>query len=130
MSDALIEVIFSTLDQGVATARSGGPVIPFMVEDSLFEGRTLKVIVAGELQDSVAKARELAATTFAERVAVCFDGYATNDEGRFDAIYVVAQERGGPQAATFFQRYRPADAPGGFESIGNPGFVGMDDKLF
>ncbi|WP_430868633.1 hypothetical protein [Demequina aurantiaca] len=129
-SDALQDLMFTALDHGVKSASDGGAVIPFLVEEDVDGTRKIVRFDAGELQESVARAREAAAVSAAERVALCFDGYLTDDTGRFDAVYIVAQERGGPSALTFIQRYRPADAPGGFGELGNPAYAGTDDRLF
>lgn len=129
-SNALQDLIFVALDHGVDSAREGGPVIPFLVEESTNGSRNLQRFVTEDLEESVSHARTAAANSTAERIVVCFDGYVTLDEERTDAVYVVGQERGGSNALTFLQRYRPADATGGFTPMGNTAYAGADDRLF
>lgn len=122
--------MFVALDHGVESASDGGPVLPFMLEETASGERDLKRFLTDSLEESVERTRSAASVSDAERVVVCFDGFFTVDGERSDAVFVVGQDRHATVAPTFVQRYRPADAPGGFAAIGNPGYAGADDRLF
>ncbi len=128
-SPRLHDLALMALDHGTASAEDG-PVIPFVVAEDASGKRSLARFSAGTLEASVQFAFDHAKTSDATRIAVCFDGFITLEDGRFDAVWVVAQERSDEAAITFYQRYRTAHSALGFAPIGNAGFAGDNDPLF
>ncbi len=117
------------LDHGAASAENG-PVIPFTVEEDSEGKRSVTRFDAGTLEASVATAHDHAGESEAARIALCFDGFVTLDDGRFDAVWVIAQDRSEEQALTFYQRYSTAHSAQGYTVIGNAGYGGENDPIF
>lgn len=128
-SDDLMELVFAALDHGVESVTDGGPLVPFVLVEGA-EGRELTRFVADTLEEGQARAREHAAASGAERVAVAYDGYLTVQGERSDAVFVEAQERGTDATAIFAQRYRPGGRLRKFSTIGNATFAGEGDAFF
>ena len=125
-SDQLHALALLALDHGIASA-GDGPLIPFAAEEDAEGRRSLARFPSGTLEECIVHARGHVHASTASRVVVCFDGYVTVEEGRFDAVWVMAQEHGMKASVSFFQRYRAADA--GVEPIGNAGYAGEADPL-
>lgn len=128
-SQRLHQLALLTLDHGIASAPDG-PVVAFAVEEAADGKRTMARFVSDTLEDSLIHARAHLRESSAELIAVCFDGFVTLEEGRFDAIWVMAQQRGMEHSQSFFQRYQPSDHEGGFTMLGNPGYGGPSDPLY
>lgn len=128
-SQRLHQLALLTLDHGVASA-ADGPVNAFTVEEDSEGKRSLHRFASETLEEGLIHARASLRESPAELIAVCFDGFVTLEEGKFDAIWVMAQQRGDLRSQSFFQRYQPADAEGGFSPIGNAGWGGSADPLY
>lgn len=125
-SQELQQLAILTLDHGIASA-TDGPVIAFAVEEDDAGRRRLTRFAADTLEEGLIHARAHLRESTAARIAVCFDGFVTLDEGRFDAVWVMAQERGDEHSQSFFQRYTRSE--GEFASLGNAGYGGPSDPL-
>ncbi|WP_297081734.1 hypothetical protein [uncultured Demequina sp.] len=125
-SDQLHALALLALDHGIASA-GHGPVIPFAVEEDSEGRRSLTRFPSGSLEEGIVHARGHVHASSAPRVVVCFDGYVAVEEGRFDAVWVMAHEVGMAASVSFFQRYRSADAA--VEAVGNAGYAGEADPL-
>jgi hypothetical protein len=123
-SDELMELAFFALDHGVESVREGGPLIPFAVTETA-AGRDLSRFMAETLEQGQEEARRhVRSQPDADRVAVAYDGYATIEGERSDAIFVEAHERGQPASVIILQRYRPRGRLKKFDTIGNPALAG------
>lgn len=127
-SPELHQLALMAIDHGAASAEHG-PVIPFTVEEDAEGKRSLTRFSAGTLEASVATAHDHAGRSDAARIALCFDGFVTLEDGRFDAVWVIAQERGHEEALTFYQRYSTAHSERGYGLIGNTGYAGVNDSI-
>jgi hypothetical protein len=125
MSEKFADLVFMALDHGVDSVRSGGPLIPFLVTERGGE-RTLQRFVAERLEQGEAHGRQILARLPAEVTAYAFayDGFLTIEGTKVDAIFVEASERGRPAGVRMAQRYKPKNLLRGFQTIGNPAFVG------
>lgn len=65
----------------------------------------------------------------AQRYAITFDGYLTNDGERLDAAFVEAGERGQAQAVMIAQNYRIKKRSGKAERVGQPVLVQAAEQL-
>lgn len=128
-SDALIEFVFTCLDQGTSMIEDGSTLIPYVASETPV-GLELTRFVSDTLEEGREQAQAHAATSDADRVAVVYDGYLTVEGQRSDAIFVEAQERGATPSVIFAQRYRPGGRFKKFNTIGNAAFVGEGDGLF
>ncbi|WP_084077004.1 hypothetical protein [Demequina sp. NBRC 110057] len=128
-SQRLHQLALLALDHGIASAEDG-PVLAFAVEEDAEGRRTLGRFPSETLEEGLIHARAHLRESEAHLIAVCFDGFVTLEEGRFDAVWVMAQERGMEHSQSFFQRYRPADHAEGFASLGNAGYGGPSDPLY
>ncbi|WP_062071886.1 hypothetical protein [Demequina sediminicola] len=127
-SSSLHALAIATLDHAVAGAAQG-PVEPFVVEEDGAGRRTLTPCPGNTPDAGVARATEHANNSSAQRVAVCFDGFVTLEEGRADAVWVIVHERDDDAAQAFYQRYRTAHSEEGYAVLGNVGYGGENDPL-
>jgi hypothetical protein len=124
-SDAAMDLTWTGLEQGIASVRDGGPLVPFVIVERDGE-RKLSRFLAGspdrmDLEGSVQQAVAFASTTAAEssnRLVLVYDAYLRMGDDRFDAIHAEGVEAGSV-AIVLAQRYRPKGRFRGFESIGN-----------
>ena len=107
-SDALVELVFDAFDHAFGSIASGGTLAPFAILES-GDGRQLARFVAPTFEEGVERGREhlRGLDPKPDRVVLALDGYARDGETRTDAIFIEAQDRGGP-GFTFLMRYRPA----------------------
>ena len=128
-SDALIEFVFTCLDQGTSMIEDGSTLIPYVASETPV-GLELTRFVSDTLEEGREHANAHAAESNADRVGVVYDGYLTVEGERSDAIFVEAQERGATSSVIFAQRYRPGRRFKKFNTIGNAAFVGEGEGLF
>lgn len=102
----------------------GGPLIPFSMLEST-QGRSLQRF-AGELGESVERARAHVRGSGAVRAAVAWDGYLTADGRRDDAVFVEASDAGGVSVVV---AHRYVETPDGTEAVGSPLIVGHGAPL-
>lgn len=129
--DELTDLTSFALDHAVNSVSSGGPLIPFVVVENV-QGRRLARFAAATLEEGVAQARNHLATADhgdARRLAVAYDGYLSIDGGRWDAVYIEAQDTGTAQAFVFPQRYKPKARLRKFRSVGDAVSLGAVDPL-
>lgn len=126
-SQALIDLIFMGLDHGIASVRSGGPLVPFVVVTGGDGKRTLTRFATDRLEHSASRAGEFVAALGGDvtMYAMVVDGYMSADGRKFDAILVEGGERGKPFALQFAQRYELETIEGPLEKIGNPAYLGQ-----
>jgi hypothetical protein len=124
-SEELLNLAFTALDHAIGSVvSSGADLVPFVIREKGNQ-RNLQRYLAGELQESVAAARQsVREEPLPDRVVVAWDGFMTTQEGRQEAVFVESYERGTPAGFILAQRYQRA----GFlkkkrESLGNPGLV-------
>lgn len=119
----MIDLAFAALDHAVLSiAGGGGPLIPLVFIEQGGRRRLVRG-VADRLEDGLALVRAQAAQAADCITAVAFDGYITIPDGRFDAIYVDAQDPSGA-TLTLAQRYQVKGlVKKRAEPIGNPIFV-------
>ena len=106
-SDALLDLICTALDHGIASiAHSGGPLTPFVLSGA-GDQRQLHRFVTHDYQQSCQQAIDFVTEldTQTDRYAIATDGYLTLNDLRSDAIFVEAGERGQPSGVFFAQRY-------------------------
>ena len=125
-SDRLHALAVLALDHGVASVRDGA-LVAFAVEEDAQGRRTVTRFPNPNGEEGVVHARGHVHGSDAARVAVCFAGFVALEEGRSDAVWVMAQEPGLDASVSFYLRYRTADARA--QPVGNPGYGGQADPL-
>jgi hypothetical protein len=128
-SDALVEFVFTCLDQATSMIEDGSTLIPYVISETPV-GLELTRFASETLEGGREQAKAHAATSSADRVGVVYDGYLTVEGERSDAIFVEAQERGTEPSVIFAQRYRPGKRFKKFQTIGNAAYVDEGDGLF
>ena len=124
-SEELVQLAFTALDHAIGSVvSSGADLVPFVIREK-GDRRDLQRYLAGQLQESVAAARQsVREEPLPDRVAVAWDGFVTTEDGRQEAVFVESYEQGTPAGFILAQRYQRA----GFlkkkrESLGNPALV-------
>ena len=125
-SDRLHALAVLALDHAV-TSIDAGALTAFAVEEDADGKRTLTRFPHSNGDEGVVHARGHVHGSSATRVAVCFAGPVALEEGRYDAVWAMVQERGLETSVTFYQRYETADAAA--RPVGNPGYAGEADPL-
>jgi len=93
------------------------------------EHRRMERFVGATAEGDIAAARAMLAASMAERAALVYDGYASDEKGRrTDAILVEACERAGHGLA-FAQRYAPATRRTPFRTVGAASYLGRVTSL-
>lgn len=121
LSDGLMEFACYGIDAALDNIRDGSALMPFLLErgdetalrlwmaDTLEEGVTLACAAAGRLEASV------------DAYTIVYDGYATVEGVRYDAVYAEAAERGADSGFLIAQRYKPKKGLfGKLSRIGEP----------
>ncbi|MBT2522329.1 hypothetical protein [Arthrobacter sp. ISL-28] len=124
-SEELVNLAFMALDHAIdSVVSSGVDLVPFVIREK-GDQRHLQRYVAGQLQESVAAARQsVRDEPLPDRIALAWDGFMTTQDGRQEAVFVESYEQGTPAGFILAQRYQRA----GFlkkkrESLGNPALV-------
>lgn len=124
-SGELLDLAFTALDHAIGSVvASGADLVPFVIREK-GDQRDLQRYLAGQLQESVAAARQsVREGPLPDRAAVAWDGFMTTQDGRQEAVFVESYEQGAPAGFIVAQRYQRV----GFlrkklESVGNPALV-------
>lgn len=122
----LMNLVFAALDHAVGSiAEAGGPMTPFVV---CAEGDKAELhrFVAATVEEGLERAREFIKHVGPEitQVALAYDGYATVDDVRTDAVLVDVQAAGTPTSDIFAQRYEIVD--GTLSEIGNAKHIAIE----
>jgi hypothetical protein len=116
------------LDYGMASRRDSDTLVPFVLMESDGQCYTQR-FDAEPYETAVAEAKAFLAkvTDSTSAYALAYDGFVTIEGSKFDAILVIAGERGDSTAFVFTQRYDAATDP--ITPIGSPAFIGPHDSL-
>lgn len=126
----LLALVGAALDHAVDSIAGGAWLVPFAIVELPDGQRQLKRFVAEPYEAGVARMREaIAGAVGALRVVIAFDGYATADGERSDAVIVEAQDVRRDLAVGFALRYQPASDDAAFRVIGDPMFMGAVGPL-
>jgi len=105
-SEPLVDLVGAAFEHAFDSIDGGDTLIPFaMIEEA--GARTMRRFVAETFEEGIEIGRRELRDSAPDRAALAWDGYATTPEGRFDALFVEAQDRGGP-SHVFAMRYKPA----------------------
>lgn len=130
MSKLTKDLLFMSLDHAVDNAEiSEEGFIPFSMRGRSDGRGELTRLVADDLPESVQAGRKMLETVPEGTVAVtlAWDGYATLDGQRTEAVFVEAHEIGLPKSVVLAQRYLRVD--GKVQTLGNPILQGETDPL-
>lgn len=120
----LADLAFLTLDHALDSISAGGPLIPLVLAESP-AGRNGHRFLAESLEVGLEQAKQFVADDTAwDRAVLAYDGYLTTGDGRHDAIYVMAWDRGSATACAMAHRYVPGDEGRPLERMGNPVYLG------
>jgi hypothetical protein len=128
--DTLRELVFLGLDHGIGSVRDAGEtLVPFVLAEERKGNRLLQRFVAGTFEESVEAAYDFVRkrTKDFERIVVVYDGFATVEGVRYDAIFALGCVRGKKETFLFGQRYAPKTQLRGFQVIGNAAYFGEGD---
>ena len=116
------------LDYGMASRRDSDTLVPFVLMESDGQCYTQR-FDAEPYETAVAEAKAFLAkvSDSTSAYALAYDGFVTVEGTQFDAILVIAGERGDSNAFVFTQRYDAATDP--ITLIGSPAFIGPHDSL-
>ena len=125
------DMFLLALDHGYAMIQeNGGPLTPFVMIQRTDGEKGIHRFATEMLEDGLDEARAYVARerTSIGMYAIAWDGYATVDGERTDAVLVEAGQRGEEQGVLVCQRYRPLDdlsRPFGVfaQPIGEPVFL-------
>ena len=92
------------------------------------EGRALQRFVADDFRDAVEQARGSLRDTDADIAAIAYEAFVNIDGERADAVIVEFYERGGAHSGLLGQRFQPGDETTALERVGNPAFLGEQDR--
>jgi hypothetical protein len=131
MDAALTLAQFALTHATTSVVPEGGPLIPFAMIKAE-DGTSLHRFMTETLEEGAAAARaHVRESPDCLCAAVAWDGYATTDGKRMDAVFVEASERGASQSMVFAQRYAPKGIlRKKFEAVGEPMFAGYEEPLF
>src|SRR5690606_33230203 len=93
-SDALKDLVDIAFEHAFESIDGGDTLVPFAILEEAGE-RTLHRYVAETYEGGLATGRRKLKSAMPDRAVLAWDGFVTTPEGRFDAIFVEAQERGG-----------------------------------
>ncbi len=128
ISQVVSGLAMAALDYGMANRQGSDTLVPFVVLESdgqLYSQRF--EAESDELAVIEAKAFLAKVTDSTSAYALAYDGYVTVEGAEFDAILIIAGERGDPNAFVFTQRYDAATSP--ITLIGSPAFIGQHESL-
>jgi hypothetical protein len=104
----LNDVMFMALDHGISSIADGtGPLIPFVITENKSGERTLKRFVSERVEEGVdtAKSHVDQLRGGIVRYAIAWDGYATVQGKKWDAVLVEAGDCNSDSAYLMIQRY-------------------------
>jgi hypothetical protein len=128
ISQVVSGLAMAALDYGMASRCDSPALVPFVVMESDGQ-RYIQRFDAEPYEAAVAEAKAFLAkvSDSTSAYALAYDGFVTIEGTQFDAILVIAGERGDANAFVFTQRYDAAAAP--ITLIGSPAFIGEHDPL-
>jgi len=131
ISEEFMEFIFLGLDHGIESIKDGGgPLVPFVMTKTN-EEKNLSRILTDTLEDGVREAENLVKqlNPKPKLALIAFDGYATIDSKRYDAIIVRSFDSSEADGLIFAQRYVPKEIGIGINPMGNSALVGYEPNL-
>jgi len=128
ISQVVSALAMAALDYGMAGRCDSPMLVPFVVMESDGQ-RYIQRFEAETDEQAVDEAKAFLAkvTDSTSAYALAYDGFVTVEGTEFDAILVIAGERGDPNAFIFTQRYDAATDP--ITPIGSPAFIGQHESL-
>ncbi len=130
----LVEMALVALSHAFGNIEDGDvPMLPFVMTDSLREGRAIYRFESDSLDHALDSAQLWLERADAEvsRYAFAWDGYITLDDGQWDALFVEAGDRLLPYGMLLCQRYVPSPLGSGpSRRVGEPMLVErLDSRL-
>ena len=128
ISDKLTNFMFDTRDLVIANFIKDGVRPPTLFTD---DGKVHRFVCEDSVK-LVEKAREFISSLSkdVQMYVITYEGYATVDGVKYDALMLEVGERGGGEGAVFGQRYQPKKFLKKFKLIGNTGYFGANKNLF
>jgi hypothetical protein len=130
ISDRLMDLIFSAVEQGLMPLKRQQALVPFVMCRTK-RGVVLSRFTHPHLDDALEKAyahiRTLDTDTLA--YALIYDGIVSVEDQDIDAVLVEAGERGQADGWRFAQRYQPAGERTPLYTIGDLAYLGQAAQL-
>lgn len=132
--ERLNNLMFQALDHAVASiADSGGPLVSFLIVEGSDGMKKLARCVTERLEEGESRVKQMVreARATAVRYAVAWDGFATIEGKRWDALFIEAGDKVAPTGVLLCQRYQKKGIfRKGIEPIGNPALIERPPSLF
>jgi hypothetical protein len=123
--ESVSDLALVALENGLADRQSGANFTPFVLIESHGHCYTRRCAGENPVSDAAAFLAREPETTGA--YALAYDGFVTVEDTQFDAVLVIAGERGGEGAFVFTQRYDASVKP--LALVGEPAFIGQHVAL-
>lgn len=125
ISESVSNLALVALEHGLADRQQGANFTPFVLIESGGHCYIRRCTADNPVNEAGAfLAREPDSTG---AYALAYDGFVTVEDTQFDAVLVIAGERGGEGAFVFTQRYDASATP--LTLVGEPAFIGQHVSL-